>query len=260
MSDRLVKVALDTVSICKSETYAFGNQAVKIKIEPSVYYPPDFVSEVSFKPGTRKVTVSNETTLEAGYKHKDKHVCMLNFASAKNPGGGFLRGSKAQEEDLACASGLYWTIKDQKEFYDLANRSFPPVYTDAVIYSQNVPVFKDSKYRLLEVPWYGDFITCAAPNLRALEFQNWSGDIRGIFKKRIIQMLSIASIYKPDVLILGAWGCGVFGNDPALVALLFDEALNETCLGLFSEVIFAVPFNTVNLEAFVKQFGRQENA
>jgi uncharacterized protein (TIGR02452 family) len=41
-------------------------------------------------------------------------------------------------------------------------------------------------------------------------------------------------------LVLGAWGCGAFGNDPFRTAHDFREALQRRFGGVFEEVVFAI--------------------
>ena len=96
-------------------------------------------------------------------------VVALNFASAKNPGGGFLGGAKAQEEDLARSSALYACMRDQRAYYD-ANRHEPSLlYTDHMIYSPDVPFFRDDRLRFLEDPFLLSILTAPAPNAASNE-------------------------------------------------------------------------------------------
>ncbi|HLK97933.1 MAG TPA: TIGR02452 family protein [Hymenobacter sp.] len=60
-------------------------------------------------------------------------------------------------------------------------------------------------------------------------------------QRRIRQVLGIAALHKCEVLVLGAWGCGVFQNDPQQIARLFAEALAEPGIrGRFRRLDFAI--------------------
>jgi len=192
--------------------------------------------------------VLNSTTLFAA-KHcvtisETRNVLCLNFASAKHPGGGFLGGSQAQEESLARATGLYSCIVQMKEMYNANQRYSSCLYTDHMIYSPKVPVFRDDNDALLEKPYFVSIITAPAVNagaVRAQEKHNLA-QIEPVMISRIDKILSIAAVHHYDTLILGAWGCGVFKNDPADVAKWFDKllAIDGVYKRIFRLVVFAV--------------------
>lgn len=147
-------------------------------------------------------------------------MACLNFASAKNPGGGFLGGSQAPEASLARSSGLYACISPM-EGYDAANRSCgTPLYTDHMTYSPGVPVFRDDAGRLLDEPYLVSFITAPAVNAGAVS-KNRPAEVPQILpvmRRRAEYTLKVALDNGEKHLVLGAWGCGVFRNDPAGVA------------------------------------------
>jgi uncharacterized protein (TIGR02452 family) len=111
-----------------------------------------------------------------------------------------------------------------------------PDSTDWAIYSPHVPVFRADDGAALEQPWLLSFITCAAPYAPAVG-QPESGDL---LRQRIHRLLAIARAYGHTALVLGAWGCGAFGNDPLRTARDFREALENEFSGAFSHVVFAV--------------------
>lgn len=188
----------------------------------------------------------------------DDPVC-LNFASAKNPGGGFLGGSQAQEESLARASGLYASINPQQGYYQTNRNCGSALYTDHLIYSPHVPVFRDDADRLLSEPYHVSMITSPAVNAGALLNAN-PGDanlIAPTMRDRIHRVLAVAYRHGHESLVLGAWGCGVFRNDPAQVAGWFSEALREGRFrGAFRHVCFAVLDSTAQNSTF-KPFADQ---
>src|SRR6185312_12808515 len=94
----------------------------------------------------------------------EPHVVALNFASAKNPGGGFLGGAKAQEEDLCRCSALYTCQLTQSAYYEVNRATSSMLYTDNIIYSPDVPFFRDDRLQLLDEPFTVSIITAPAPN------------------------------------------------------------------------------------------------
>lgn len=170
------------------------------------------------------IEVARETTLAAARRlvaeDPDRGVFALNFASAKNPGGGFLGGSQAQEESLARASGLYACLMTQWDYYE-ENRGFGScLYTDHMIYSPQVPVFRDDDDELLEEPVPVSFLTAPAVNagvVRQKERRN-ARKIEATMLRRMRMLLSVAASHGHRAIVLGAWGCGVFRNDADEVA------------------------------------------
>ena len=211
--------------------------------------------------------VHNETTFSAARRLVERFgadaVAALNFASARNPGGGFLGGSQAQEESLARASALYACLQGQTGYYDANRRDPSLLYTDHLIVSPRVPVFRDDEDRLLETPWEVTIITAPAPNAGAIlkNEPDASASIEPTFRRRIEHVLAAAVVHDQTALVLGAWGCGVFGNDPAMVAALFGEFLlpGGPFAKAFENVTFAVlDRHGDTLAAFDRIFG--ENA
>lgn len=184
-----------------------------------------------------KVQVRNETTLQAafGLVEDGSTPLALNFANGIHPGGGFLNGARAQEEGLCRSSALYETLVGDP-MYEYHRRRPQPDSSDWVIYSPQVPVFRTDDGRELERPWPLSFLTSAAPYAPKIG-QPESGDL---LSKRINRVLSVAAALRYHALILGAWGCGAFGNDPFRTAVDFRKALEGDFRGQFSEVIFAI--------------------
>ncbi len=205
-----------------------------------------------------------ETTLEAAARLSDERqdtVMCLNFASAKNPGGGFLGGAQAQEESLARSSGLYPTLTSKPAFYAFHRAQHDLLYSDHMIYSPDVPVIRDDAGNLLEQPYLSAFITSPAPNAGAIESNQPHSleKIPSVLEHRAAKILTLATRYKHTRLVLGAWGCGVFKNDPAIVARAFVVHLTKGAafFGLFERVVFAIYDSkpgAPTLEAFRKAF------
>jgi uncharacterized protein (TIGR02452 family) len=212
------------------------------------------------------VEVTGESTMSAARRLLGggaSEVTVLNFASARKPGGGYLGGARAQEEDLCRVSALYTTLLRAPDFY-AAHRADPdPAYSHRVIYSPGVPVYRDDGYRLLDEPYHASFVTCAAPNAGAIA-RSRPGDtsvIPGILQARAARVLAVAARHRGHALVLGAWGCGVFRNDPARVAAAFRASLTRgRFAGVFNHITFAVLDHLPgqpNLAAFRATFGQQ---
>ena len=192
------------------------------------------------------VRVYGATTLEAAAQLAAEYgrVGVLNFASARNPGGGFLGGSQAQEESLARSSGLYPCLTQFAEMY--AHNSLPTstgLYSDHLIYSPGVPVLRSDEGPWLPRPLLLDIITAPAVNAGALarNAPHLLPQLVPTMRQRLRQVLAAAARHGVEALVLGAWGCGVFANDPTQVAQLFAEALAEPAIrGRFRRIDFAI--------------------
>jgi len=192
------------------------------------------------------IEVENETTL-AGVarllRDTSEPVAALNFASAKNPGGGFLSGSQAQEESLARSSALHASLMSAWDYYEQHRRGSSSLYSDSMILSPGCPIFRDDAGDLLSNFQLATFITAAAPNAGAVmanEPEN-VGRIPEVLANRAQYVLALAASRGYRHLVLGAWGCGVFRNDPKTVADVFMALLGSpSWSNRFSRVVFSI--------------------
>ncbi len=207
----------------------------------SVYYP-DFSSEgggygLKFKVSEH---IQRLTTIACVLENAGKRIIALNFASAKNPGGGYVTGANAQEESLCRCSLLYYTIKDCEEYYT-ANRNHKSAdYTDGMIYSSNVPVIRNDSGELLSKSVLCDFLTCPAVNRRAARSYISDDKLNAAMEKRIDKLTALMMSKKPELIVLGAFGCGVFGNRRETVYPMFEKSIERYWDGK-AEIIFADP-------------------
>ncbi|WP_196893171.1 TIGR02452 family protein [Aureivirga marina] len=204
------------------------------------------------------IYVIRDTTLNATRKLIEngfENTICLNFASAKNPGGGFLGGSQAQEESIARATGLYPTLLNASEYYQTNRNTRSCLYTDYMIYSPNVPIFKDESGENLENLVTCSIITAPAVNagiVRKKEAKK-AHLIENVMKIRIEKVLAIALENNHTSVVLGAWGCGVFQNNPEDIATYFKEVISEKFPNQFENIAFAIYSNNKKiLEPFYK--------
>jgi len=222
-----------------------------------------------------KIIVSKKRSFEAASVYRGKHISVLNFASATNPGGGVTKGAGAQEECLCRISTLYKCISaseiteafHKKHRYALKTGKMNSLYNDDCIQTCDVTVFKSDTAKpvlLSKEDWFDvDVISCAAPNLRHMSQhdKNWKKNVTDkklfdIYKKRINRVLDIASCAKSDVIILGAFGCGAFANPPELVAKAMHAAIDEHKYDFetIELAIYCSSRDTLNYEVFAKEF------
>jgi uncharacterized protein (TIGR02452 family) len=270
MSARLRGIAAETERIVAAGRYrAPDGQEVSLAAEIEAarsgtrMFGPEPVSVRQPSPtgGDTVVEVTGESSLEAARRLAGAPVTVLNFASARNPGGGYLNGAQAQEEALCRASALHTCLLTARSFYDHHRAHRDPFYTDRVIHSPAVPVFRDDRGRLLAEPYLAGFLTAAAPNagvVRRTEPKR-AGELPGALAVRAERVLETAAAHGCRRLVLGAWGCGVFQNDPAQVAGAFRALLGSggRFARTFEHVVFGVLDRTpgaVVREAFTRAF------
>lgn len=165
-------------------------------------------------------------------------IGVLNFASARNPGGGYVGGARAQEEDLCRSALLYTCLLEAPDYYAAHRASSDLAYSHRVIVSPGVPVIRDD-HGALAAPFPVTFLTSPAPNAGELARRSATLDVPTILSQRAERVIAVAAHHGVRTLVLGAWGCGVFRNDPAHVADAFDTAL-RTWGPAFDRVVFAV--------------------
>lgn len=261
-----VEIANKTLEIIKNGFYECKGKKIEVEkelvesIKNTFTISPNEWELILKTPTENKfeteIVVKNCSTIEAIVQEKNGKICVLNFASAKNPGGGFLGGASAQEESLARSSSLYETQIKEKVMYDFNKNQSSFLYSDYMIYSPNVLFWNDDNGDYFEKPLVVDIITAPAPNKGAMLQHNRKEEIAAIedvFKKRMDKVLTIALKQDNDTIILGAWGCGVFRNEPKDVALLFKEIISEKYAGAFKKIVFAV-FDTSEKKLNFKHF------
>lgn len=220
------------------------------------------------------VIVSEKRSLEAAtvYAEQGKKVCVLNFASAVNPGGGVMNGASAQEECICRCTTLYPCLNSTwmwNMFYLPHRYQSDSLHNNDCIYTPNVCIFKsdiDFPKPLWKKHWqYVNILTCAAPRLIPTD-ENSMGDLtaselEALLTARIQRIFEIAVREGNEVLILGAFGCGAFKNPPEIVAKVFYHVMQDY-LCYFDVIEYAVyhtEHERANYEAFSKTFLKQSS-
>lgn len=214
MSIELIKIYQDTKEMCSGIPSPYSE---KRKLE-KVY------KKGTYSPRQGKIIVEPLDTVSALIKYSPMgRTAVLNMASEKRKGGGVENGRIAQEECLFRCSNLF-TISD----------SFYPLDPLEYIYTYDATFIKDKYYGLI-TPIVCDVITMPAINLNKYEYSE------SLTLLKINGIINSAIENGCDNLILGAWGCGVFGNDPEIIANLFERALYRNDLyKFFKNIVFAV--------------------
>ncbi len=211
-----------------------------------------------------EITVTRQTTLDATrqlFNEGHKDVLCLNFASARNPGGGFLGGSQAQEESIARSTGLYNCQLKAFDYYEINRKTKSCFYTDHMIYSPNVPIFKNEEGKNLEEFIHCGIITAPAINTGVVKRKEPKKiiDIEHVMERRIKKVLAISLENHHSTLVLGAWGCGVFQNEPTDIARIFREVLDMDFKNRFRKIVFAIyAKNDRFINPFLKEFNSHE--
>lgn len=226
----------------------------------------------------QEIRLSKHRTFEAAMalhnEFPDKKIAVLNFASATRPGGGVKNGASAQEESLCRCSTLYPTIDRRwlwQKYYDVNRAAKNVLHTDACIYSPGVIICKTDESIPKRMP-ESDFVTvdvisCAAPNLRNIPANQHNPEtgkpitvdrnqLYEIHLNRAYHIFHIAAANKVDILILGAFGCGAFANDPMVVAEAYRTAIipYRARFDLIEFAIYSSGNKNENYDAFKRFF------
>ena len=217
----------------------------------TIEYYPAFTCTKILNPVNTEFCLVATDSVTAIMNNRCDRMAVLNFASFKNPGGGFLNGSVAQEECLCHESMLYNVLATKTDYYkrnleDLAGS----LYRNRALFTPDV-VFKRGNDEVL-----CGVITCAAPNKRAANHKGSTNTQNSLaLESRMRFIFDIAKDNNVSTLILGAYGCGVFGQNGDEVAHLFHSILMEPLYTCFDKIVFAVPDErSSNYKAFAKEF------
>lgn len=262
--EELIKVAKETVQMIRTGKYEVRGVEVNItdilqtSIKEAYFIGRERVLKISAEYKTKGIIkVQNMSTLGAFEEYEGSgKVGILNFASAKNPCGGFLNGVFTQEESLAYCTDMYNTLNKFKNEYYEANRKnmYGGLYTDRMIVSPKSVVFRGNDLKT-RISGTACIVTCPAVN-RGVALQSKIKDsiIEKTMENRIRKILIAMENEGCKTIILGAYGCGVFKNKATVVARIFKKLLiEEQFANCFERIVFAIPGGE-NLRAFEEVF------
>lgn len=282
MRDYNVEILQDTLDVCNRGFYETESGRVNLKLDmehmliAEVYEPrvlegfrnfKDFVHPCLEGRCSYSVVNTDSFTLarEIAEGNPDDEVLVLNLANPVHIGGGVRRGAKAQEEDLCRQSTLLLALEgeDSSWYYEYNRSLHTRKGSDAVIIIPEVEIFKDADYNYLDHTTVVSVITCAAPILD-LGISYDKGKYRKMMYHRIEGILVAAAVNGYKRLVLGAFGCGAFNNDAAIVSDIFYDVIKnfkldgENVDALFKSIDFAIltkPGKTYNYDEFARNFG-----
>lgn len=273
--DRIL-VARETIELSQSGVYFLNGEPIKISTNRDTkYYSSEYLKNMQSifadvfrnikndKAGS--VSVKNESTVKTIFDigDNDKKIGVLNFASAYNIGGGFESGAMAQEEALAYCSNLAYIQSEEKEglqYYKENKKLNYPIYTDGML-TGTVTFFRDENFNFVKRPIKSLVITAPAVNVSALRNKgDLNVSVPDIMYNRMKYILELFVLNKCTDIILGAFGCGVFGNNPYDIAEIWKKLLYRAgFIKCFNSVIFSVLDNSkekININSFKEKFER----
>lgn len=268
-----VRILRETMKAAEDGCYDLEEREVKLpvsfeQIKEANLYTPAQVSQLSEQdmPGNNhiRITLRNQDTLEAAFElhqhrsENEKPVLILNFANPHRPGGGIRSRPGTQEEHLCVKTTVLCSLETEEAwpFYQTNLDCGTQAQTDAILFSPNTMVIRNPNLSLREDPFPVAVMTVSAPIASRME-ESELPNLENILNRRIYGMLRAAATEGYSRLVLGAWGCGNFGNDPELVARLFCDNLT----GSFDEVAMAVFDNSEDqyrYSCFAKYFENKD--
>ena len=279
MSTREERIAVfeDTRKWLKDDT-ELSASVLNSKKHTRIYWEDDYPEFDSSEVCDTEVTVTGDRSYQAAMRlaaeNKGCKIAVMNFANAFHPGGGVTMGASAQEECLCRTSTLYPLLDREilkRTYYEHHRKLKTPKASHALLYTEDVVICKtdvDLPKRLPREQWVKvDVITVAAPDLRKMSnhyaplvnggtYMN-KAELFGYHVKRAIHVLTCAAAKEADILVLGAFGCGAFQNDPEVVARAYKVAIGEFPK-VFKKIEFAVycsPKDRKNYETFSRVLG-----
>ena len=285
MRDRSYDINMfeDTMQILKQGFYEKDTRKIPLKLSAAdmqsiQVYLPDDVKAICDNTEYKLTATDSESCVHScenidSYALARKRVAegiskvlVLNLASPVHPGGGVRRGARAQEEDLCRKSSLLLSLesKTASRYYEYNKSLHSFMGSDALMLTPSVEIIKDENGVLLDDSVVVSVLTCAAPKVSGGKEGMSEAAYRQLVYNRIVGMLKSAAFFGYRHLILGAWGCGAYGNDASVISDLFRRALNELDYNgfkerdLFSRIDFAVLDRTpaqFNYKQFKRNFG-----
>lgn len=275
-----VAVFEDTKNKCKNDE--FLKRIIADSINFQHFYTETEKININYndkiKNNDYNIEFQKQKTIESAlhYLNSDNgsKIAILNFADWTLEGGWVNEGLKTQEESICRCTTLYQNLINDnvKDYYEIHtnkcggkdehNKARAEANND-LIYSPKVQIIKDdvndwnvkdlekNTNRLISV------ITCAAPwNYNRKTFTN--DQIYNFHYSKAKRILDVAINDNVDIIILGAYGCGDFHNNPEYVAKAYKKVLiDDGYQKYFKKVVFAIPIinsDSTNYDAFYNVF------
>ncbi len=273
---RNIQILNDTLDMIENGYYMKDNHNVNLHLNMEemkkiqVFLPDDInrlsISNVrkSYHDCTYSCENIDALSLAKNKQYKDK-ILVLNLASATEPGGRSRKGASAQEENLCQRTSLLLSLESEeaKKYYEYNKSLKTKMGSNALMISPNVEVIKDHTFELLDEPFEIAVMSCGAPMIR-LGLEGMSQEeYKALLYQRIQGMLLVAATQNYHHLVLGAFGCGVYGNDAAIVSDIFYQVIQDfDCNRLFETIDFAVlcsPDKDYNFKEFSRNFCINKN-
>ena len=238
---------------CKFETLDFDELGLKSGIVREARINRVKIVDMTTQEAIWKIYHGDQAFRDIGicFDEENERLAALNFASFRNPGGMYMEGSSAQEESLCHHSNLYSALSNRDDYYR-ANRYLlhDGVYATRGLYTPDVYFFNpdDENVQNCNInpdtdTAICDVITLAAPNYKAAVNHGVDEDtFYHAMIDRVDAIISVAAQMNVNILILGAYGCGVFGWDPEEVAdIFFDRIITLPQSLSINRFVFAIP-------------------
>ncbi len=209
------------------------------------------------------VELARLVSISAKEKYGDNYICLLNMANDSKPGGGYMKGARAQEEMLFRRSSLPLLQETLENRYINKNLLLSE---HRCVVVKDVDFFRKTAncdYEF-ETPVKIDVLFMAAINTPNLSPQNeiFGKELEST-QRRIEMIFKVAIIRGYKAICLGALGCGAFNNPPRQIASIFKKACDKYGK-YFREIFFAIleDHNSKgegNLKPFIDIFSFTEN-
>ena len=276
---RLRDIARETIEAINNDYVIFGDVAQKRLRQSSdetahstMYFRPGSarlrwwqqgppLAVTAYRHGRQSevaVQIMKMSTLQGAHflykEYPTAKIGVLNFASATQPGGGFINGASAQEESIARSSTLYLSLQtlQARQFYALHDKDNQGgYYSHAMIYSPSIAIFRDDDGKWLQ-PYYVSVVTSPAVNaglVRKLRYRSrveTENEILSVMRERMGRILAVFELEGIRHLVLGSFGTGVFQNEVGALARIWGELLSAPGARFahsFDTVVFAIPDN-----------------
>ncbi len=266
----------ETLAICRNGCYEKDSRQIRIGLSEEEMseihvFLPDEIQKLpepsdAENAGPCRYSCENRDALSLAEEkiqdpsYREEGVLVLNLASASRPGGAVRDGANGQEEDLCRRSSLLYSLESAAagRCYEYNKALNTRLGSDAVMITPNAAVMRDEKGELLPQPFRISVLSCSAPMIRlGLEGKS-EEEYKDLLFHRICGILLCASSMGYRNLILGAFGCGAFGNDAAVVSDTFKKALSGPDGKGFAHADFAVlctEGKEYNYQEFCRNFG-----